>query len=397
MTIPMPNVDSTESPPKRILYVIHNVEYFLSHRFPVAKAALDSGFEIHVAGHALESAKRIRDAGFFVHEVPLMRGVSGTILNEVQAVIQLVLLICRLRPDLVHCVTLKPVLMAGAIARLLHVPVAVHALTGLGYSFTSASSKARILRAVATVGLCYVLRYRNAVTIVQNPEDREALVRLGLVRLGRTILIRGAGVDLEVFWPCEEPKGLPLIVLPSRMLWDKGVGEFVEAARILLRSGVQARFVLAGDPDPVNPNTIGREQLEEWDREGVVSWLGHRNDIPSVLRAAHIVCLPSYREGLPKVLIEAAACGRSIVATDIPGCREIVRPGENGLLVPVRDAPALAEALGALIYDPIRRAKFGQAGRDLAEREFSQDHVARQTVQLYFGCLSAAGKDGFQP
>ncbi|MEW6616666.1 MAG: glycosyltransferase family 4 protein [Thermodesulfobacteriota bacterium] len=205
----------------------------------------------------------------------------------------------------------------------------------------------------------------------------------GLVSPKRATLIRGAGVNPNVFASRPEPEGAPVVILAARMLWDKGIGEFVEAARWLREQGIAARFVLVGDSDPGNPAAVLVARLDEWRRSGVVEWWGHREDMPEVFAQSNIVVLPSYREGLPKVLLEAASCGRAIVATDVPGCREIVRHNENGLLVPPRDSKSLADALKILIENPELRRKMGARGREIVEAEFSEEIVVRQTMEVY--------------
>lgn len=373
---------------RRLLYIVNDVPFFLSHRLPIGRAARSEGFDVHVAGPHASAVPQLGDNGFIAHDLHLPRGVAGGALAEIRGLASIRRLFHALRPDLLHCVTLKPVLVAGAIARQMAVPAVVHALAGLGYSFTSPSMKARSLRFAAQAGLRYALKYPHALTIVQNPDDRAALLESGLVPPSQIALIRGSGVDLDVFHPSPESPGIPLVVLPSRMLWDKGVGEFVEAARLLRARGHQARFVLVGQPDPANPNAIASDQLDEWRRSEVVQLWGHRTDMPEVLRSAHIVCLPSYREGLPKVLIEAAACGRPIVTTDAPGCREIVRHGENGLLVPVRNAADLADAIEQLLGDPELRLRFGLCGREMAVAEFSEARVVQETLEVYRRALA---------
>jgi glycosyltransferase involved in cell wall biosynthesis len=219
--------------------------------------------------------------------------------------------------------------------------------------------------------------------ILQNPDDEALLVNSGLVAAKRVRLIRGSGVDIQRFAPTLEAPTTPVVMLPSRMLWDKGVGEFVEAAHLLRARGCTARFVLVGNGDPDNPASISEDQLKAWHDSGVVESWGHCSDMPATLAQAHIVCLPSYREGLPKVLLEAAACGKPLIATDAPGCREIVRHGENGLLVPLRDAASLADAIERLLADANLRCTMGQKGRRMVELEFSEAKVAQQTLAVY--------------
>lgn len=374
----------------RLLFVVNHSDFFLSHRLPIALAAKERGYDVHVATMPTPAASRLSEFGLPWHELPLeVRSLNP--LRDLVLLRHLYRLYERLRPDVVHHVTIKPVLYGGLAARLASVPAVVNALSGLGYVFLVGGLKGRVLRAGIQRMLRYALGHRNSVLILQNPDDASDFVSRRIVEEKRIVLIRGSGVDLNVFTPSPEPPEPPVVVLPSRMLWDKGVGEFVEAARILRENGVMARMVLAGDIDANNPASLTRGELEAWQREGHVEWWGHRTDMPEVFRQAHVVCLPSYREGLPKVLIEAAAAGRAIVTTDVPGCREIVRDGQNGLLVPVRNAGLLASALENVLGNRVLRQEMGAAGRRMAEAAFGIDLVIDHTLALYDRLLRQAG------
>jgi len=374
----------------RLLFVVNDAGFFLSHRLPVAVGARAAGLDVHVAAPPAEPVERVRAEGFEVHTFPLSRrGMSP--LPELASVAALTRLYRRISPDVVHHVTIKPVLYGSVAAQLAGVPAVVNAVTGLGWVFITQGWRAAALRAVVRTAYRVALGHGRSRVVFQNPDDRDLFVQSGLVSESRTVLIRGSGVDMEAFKPLPEPDGAPLIVLAGRLLWDKGVGELVTAARTLKAAGTAARFALVGDADPGNPAGISEAQLETWRRESVVELWGRRTDMAAVLASAHIACLPSYREGVPKFLIEAAASGRAIVATDVPGCREIVRPGENGLLVPARDAGSLTEALRALIHDPARRARMGAAGRALAVRDFSVEGVVSQTLDVYEDLLGGGG------
>ncbi len=363
----------------RLLFVVTEDWYFVSHRLPLAVAAREAGFEVAVATRPGEDRERIEAAG--IRFLPLeidRRGMNP--FNEAISVIRLARLLRRERPDLVHLVALKPVLLGNLAARLAGVRRRVSAVAGMGFLFTG-EKRGGMLAPVVRRLLGQALR--GSRVIVQNPDDARLLQEDLGVPAEELRLIRGAGVDLEKFQPWPEPSGTPVVMLPSRLLWDKGVGEFVEAARRLRADGVQARFVLVGAPDPANPAAVPRADLDQWQEEGVIEWWGHRKEMATVLAQAHLVCLPSYREGLPKVLIEAAACGRAIVTCDVPGCREVVAHDENGLLVPSRDAAALADAIRTLLEDPARRRRLGEAGRARAERLFGQQRVNEETLAIY--------------
>jgi glycosyltransferase involved in cell wall biosynthesis len=289
----------------------------------------------------------------------------------------------RIRPDLVHHVSPKPVLYGSLAARAVSRAAVVNAISGLGYAFTSAW-RAALLRPIVTLLYRAALAHPRSRTVFQNHEHYHQFIEAGLIRRDRAVMIRGSGVDCDLFRPTPEPTGRPVVVLAGRMLWDKGIQEFVDAARHLRASDAAVRFALVGWRDPDNPRGVPEAQLEAWAREGVVEWWGHREDMPAVLAAATLVVLPtSYPEGTPKILVEAAACGRAIIASDAPGCREVVRHDVNGLLVPVRDGAALARAIETLVAAPALRARFGQAGRAIAVAEFSDRLVVRETLALY--------------
>jgi glycosyltransferase involved in cell wall biosynthesis len=366
----------------RLLYVVNVDWFFLSHRIPLARAARDAGMQVTIAGGDTGRADEIRAEGIDFVPIPISRKGTGA-LGEAATFLALLRVYRRIRPDIVHHVTLKPVLYGSLNARLAGGPAVVNAISGLGWVFSS-DSGAPLLRRVVEATYRVALGGPRTRTIFQNPEDRDDFVRKELVRLDHTVLIRGSGVDCSRFTVSAEPEGLPVVMLPSRMLWEKGVGQFVEAARELRARGVRARFVLVGKSDEGNPTAVPEQQLDAWTREGVVEWWGHRADMPVVLSEASVVALPSYyKEGLPKVLLEAAAAGRPLVATDIPGCREIVRPGVNGFLVPPRDVAALVDAVQRLLASAQLRRTMGAAARGIAEAEFTEDIVVRQTLDLY--------------
>jgi glycosyltransferase involved in cell wall biosynthesis len=304
-------------------------------------------------------------------------------LRELHAILQVVRVYRRERPDLLHHVALKAIVYGGFAARVCGGIASVNAIAGLGHVFVSSVWSMRVLRLVLSKMLRFALKAKNARSVFQNEDNRRQFVQEGLVSSDQSIVVRGAGVDIEEFRPRAEPTGVPVVMFASRMLWEKGIGEFVTAATKLREKGLLARFVLVGKPDPENPSSVSEEQLCRWRESGLVEYWGHRDDMSAVLAQSNLVCLPSYLEGLPKVLIEAAACGRAIVTTDVPGCREVVRDNDNGLLVPPRDSDALANALASLIKNPSLRARMGARGRETAVREFSEESVFAQTLTVY--------------
>lgn len=368
---------------RRVLIVVNAEWYFASHRLPLARALRDRGDHVAVAA-AVERGEGDRIEREGIRFLPLsLKRRSVNPLREGASLGELVRLYRRERPDLVHHVTIKPVIYGSIAARMTGVTRVVNALPGLGHVFTEAGRRP-ILRHLVELGFRFALRGAGTRTILQNPDDLEQLVSRGLLDGSKAALIRGAGVDVEAFRPRPEPGGSAIVVMASRLLWDKGVADFVEAARLLSASGASCRMVLVGSPDPENPGSVPQEQLRAWSEKGLVEWWGQRADMPEVLGQAAIVALPSaYAEGVPKVLLEAAAAGRPIVATDMPGCREVVRHEVNGLLIPARNPIALARALRELLDAPERRTEMGRQGRAIAIEEFAEEKVVNATLAVY--------------
>ena len=366
-----------------LLFVVNNPAFFMSHRVPVALAAQTAGYDVHVATMDGPAVADIQALGMTHHAIPMTRSGKRP-LQELGTLLALVRLFRRLRPDVVHLVTIKPVLYGGIAARLARVPGMVAAISGLGFVFLSNSLKMRLVRAVVARLYRIALGHPNSRVIFQNANDRDLLKSLGAVRDEQVVIIRGAGVDLDAFRPTPEPPAPPVVVtMVARLLRDKGVQEFVQAARLLRERGVPVTMQLVGGLDAGNPASATQADVDAWQQDGCVQALGERSDVAALYAAAHIAVLPSYREGLPKSLIEAAACGRAVVTTDVPGCRDAIEPNVTGLLVPVRDAAALADAIARLAEDASLRQAMGAAGRALAEREFDINQVARIHVALY--------------
>jgi glycosyltransferase involved in cell wall biosynthesis len=371
--------------PVKLLFFVTEDWYFCSHRLPLAIAAKQAGYEVSVLTRVRKHGDQIREAGLRLIPFELSRSGMNPFL-DLGAILQLVRVYRRERPDLVHHVAIKPVLYGSLAARVSGIKHVVNALAGMGWLFTSDDRRAGMLKCMVRRVLRVLLA--RGITLVQNPDDATTLTRMWVSPL-QTKIILGSGVDLTQFHPVPEPVGVPIVLLPARLLWDKGVGEFVEAARMLKSQGIDARFVLAGDPDPANPASIPHETIAQWVNEGVVEHVGWHEDMPDLLARSHIVCLPSYREGLPKALIEAAASERPMVVTDVPGCREVVIHNENGLLVPARNSQALSSALAKLIANPALRRQMGLRARQRAEQLFGINQVISQTLALYREALAA--------
>jgi len=356
--------------------------YFVSHRLELAIAAREAGYDVAVATRVDQHGERITAAGLKLYPVPFNRGGLNP-LEEMQTLAEIGRIYRREKPDIVHHVALKPVIYGSLVAKWLGVGGIVNALGGLGFVFSSTAARARLLRSLVRPMLKFVLGGKRSLLIVQNRGNRDQLISEGMIDLGTTRLIRGAGVDPDAYRQVTVESDRPLVILPARLLREKGVCEFVEAARLLRGKGVNARFALVGKPDPANPASLTQAEVDQWAAEGVAEYWGWQDDMPKVFASAQIVCLPSYHEGFPKSLLEAAASGCAIVASDIPGCREIVVPGETGWLVPVQDASRLAAALEQAITRPTLRAQYGRAARALVVSDFSMRRIAQETIALY--------------
>jgi len=368
---------------KKLLFFVTEDWYFCSHRLPLAIAAKDAGFDVGVVTRVRSHGEQIQKAGLRLIPLELSRRGMNPV-KELQLIMHLTAIYRKEKPDFVHHIALKPVLYGSMAARIARIDFVVNAMAGLGFLFSSRSVTARLAKRPVLLLMRFLLNKEGSRVILQNPDDVRLMCDGGILPRSCIALIRGSGVDIQQFSVQPEPDGKPLVILASRLLWDKGVGEFVDAARILKKQGVAARFALVGEGDVENLSAISDEQLRDWQKEAVVEVWGRREDMPKVFAESHIVCLPSaYGEGVPKVLIEAAACGRPIVTTDAPGCREIVEDGVNGLLVPLRDTDAVVNALKILIESSNLRQEMGARGRELVEREFSLEKVNNETLSLY--------------
>jgi glycosyltransferase involved in cell wall biosynthesis len=367
---------------KKLLFVVNADWFFISHRLPIALEARQAGFVVHIATVITDKSLSLESYGLKVHPLGLERGSFGLI-NAVKTVFELRRIFISVKPDVVHLVTIKPVLLGGLVARWLKVPALVSAVSGLGYVFTAKGPVARVRRWAVIRFYSLALGHYNQTVIFQNPNDRDTLATTISLSTTKVEMIRGSGVDLKKYVFTPEFKGVPVVLLPARLLADKGVFEFVQAAKLLRAKRVSARFVLAGMVDSANPTSVSQGQLDDWVAEGVVEHWGYRTDMPQVISSANLVVLPSYREGLPKVLLEAAAGGRAVVTTNVPGCRDAIEPGLTGLLVSVRDPEHLAAAIEQLLANPEDRKAMGVAGRCLAVNEFDIRAVVDKHLAIY--------------
>jgi glycosyltransferase involved in cell wall biosynthesis len=385
-------MDQQRDQPPRLLFVANVSFSFIHNRLVLAQAAQAAGYEVHVATRIWrpEDSERIQQTGFQLHPIEVGRGDSG-LLYDLRSIWYLCRLYRRLRPNLVHHLAMKPIVFGGLAARLSGIRSVVQAFTGLGHAFVGGTMISALRRKLVILALRVGCRRAGSVAILQNQADIEELVTERVIPREQTVLIKGSGVAVGEIDVRPEPAGVVRVVLPGRMLREKGVEDFVSAAEQLRASGVSAEFLLAGDTDPSAHGGLSLEQLNDWTRSGSVKYLGFVQDIPKLFSSCHIICLPSYyREGLSKSLIEAAACGRAIVTTDWPGCRDVVQDGVNGLLVPARNVPSLAMALKSLIDNAKLRQQFGAAGRELAASEFDLSIVVEQTLTVYKKLLRQA-------
>jgi glycosyltransferase involved in cell wall biosynthesis len=370
----------------RILYVVTEDWYFLSHRLPMARAARAAGYDVHVATRLSNGKAAIEAEGFTPHALDWRRG-SLSPLHSLAGVLELRKLLRSLKPDILHNVSLKPVLL-GSIASLGLPMAVVNGLTGLGTLFVGDHKRSGLARPLVRAALKGLLGRANSRTIVQNPDDKQFVLDLGVPET-HIDLISGSGVDTAHFVPLPEPGPPVTAAYVGRMLVDKGVETLIEAFALATSRGSKLQLLLAGDTDRENLGSLAPEQLREFASAFGINWLGHVADIRDVWTRAHFAVLASRREGLPKSLLEAAACGRPMVATDTPGCREIAIEGETALTFPVGDAAALAEAMTCMVSDAEMRARFGKAARDLVERKFSAEVIGKEIVALYRSLKSA--------
>jgi len=374
--------------PLKILFLYADDTYFWRNRLGLASAAKDQGFEVVMMAPISNYRSEIEKEG--VHVIPWnLSRRSTNPLRELRSFLEVISIYRRERPDIVQHETLKAIMHGGMASRLTGQIPSINVICGLGSIFTRADLKMGIIRRVLLQILSAIFNSPSAQVVFQNDNNRDLLLKTRTIRAEQAHVTPGNGVGVDRFTPQPEPEGTPIVLLPSRMLWEKGVGEFVAAAKDLREKGVLGRFVLVGAPDPDNPACISEDQLLSWDRSGIVEWWRHRDDMPAVYSKATLICLPSYYgEGLPNVLAEAGASGRAVVTTDVPGCRQAVSHEVNGLLVPARNSKALSAAIQRLLGDTELRRRLGSMGRERAVREFSHATIVRSMLGIYRGLLN---------
>lgn len=362
---------------KKLFLVINHIDWFWSHRLPLAKGAQKQGWGVSVAVTGAKDDPNFAPQHFTGYELPA--GGAAKIIWAIHKILK------RARPNIIHAITLKYAFLAGLAARFDRRVQVVHTLAGLGYLFSGQGAKPQILRALIGPFLKLALKHKRAHLIFQNPDDMALMIRRGFATAERSTLIRGSGVDLDEFPLTSLPNDeRPIILMPTRLVHEKGVAVFIEAAKILKARGLDARFQIAGGLSPNNPSAISESEMRAMLSGSDVEWLGKITDMPRLYQSARLICYPSYYgEGVPKVLLEAAATGRAIVTTDHPGCREAVQHGVSGMLVPVKDALSCADAVQSLLEDPERLEAMSRASHDLAARDFAVDSVVERTLKIY--------------
>ncbi|MCB1720435.1 MAG: glycosyltransferase family 4 protein [Rhodospirillales bacterium] len=362
---------------KKLLLVINHIDWFWSHRLPLAKGAQVKGWDVSVAVTGANTDKNLAPQHFTGCELP--PSGPAKIIWAIHKIIK------RDHPAIIHAITLKYAFFAGLAARFHKDVQVVHTLAGLGYLFSGQGAKPQILRALIGPFLKLALKHKRAHLIFQNPDDMALMIRRGFAAAERCTLIRSSGVDLQQFPLTPLPENeRPIVLMPTRLIHEKGVSVFIEAANILKQRGINARFQIAGGLSATTPSAISKQEMQAMLAGSEVEWLGKVTDMPALYQSASLICYPSYYgEGVPKVLLEAAATGRAIVTTDHPGCREAVEQGVNGLLVPVKDALACADAMQALLEDPPRLEAMSRVSHDLAARDFDVESVVARTLKVY--------------
>lgn len=374
---------------EKILFFVNDMAFFVSHRLEVAKGAIAAGYQVavvcpHGAKQAILEQNSIRHI-----PVGLARG-GGNIYHDLLAFKRLYSLLRKEKPSLIHLVTSKPIIIGGLICRYLKIPV-VAAISGLGHIFIDDGFKSKLLRKAVIIGYRVALHRKNAWAVFQNDDNKDLFQKSGILYEPPT-MIRGMGVDISRFDPSLPSKEALNILMPCRMLYTKGVSEFVEAARILKRKSISAHFILMGDPDPANPAAVPISTLRGWHREGIVTWNSHSDAIESAMHDSDIIVLPSYNEGFPKTLIDAAAAGRPAVTSDVTGCRDAIINGETGLLAEPKNPQDLAEKIERVIKSPSLRRRMSREARKHAEKNFAIESIVCQHLLLYSLVISQSSK-----
>jgi glycosyltransferase involved in cell wall biosynthesis len=371
---------------KKLLFIVNVDWFFISHRLPIALAAIEKGFEVHLACGITDRKRELETLGIVVHPISISR--SGTsILKEITVLKEMNAVVKNILPDIVHLVTIKGAIYGGLVTRFKDIKVRVASISGLGFVFIDEGIKARLIKFLVTKLYRLALKSPNTRVIFQNENDKKLFIENKIIKSDQSHIIRGSGVDLERYQYLPEPSGEKVIMFLARLLKDKGLVEFCDAGIALRKSGFEGKFVLVGDIDLHNPNSITQAELNNYVRSGYIEHWGFSKNVPEVIATSHIMVLPSYREGLPKSLIEAAACGRAVITTNVPGCRDAITPNETGLLIPIKSPQAIVDAIKTLCGNNDKRKVMGKKGRALAESCFDVTDVIDIHLSIYKGTV----------
>ncbi len=379
-------------PKEKICFVINHVAFFVSHRLSIARNAMENGYSVYLlTGQAgSESMEGIAEEILLREQIAHRRvGFRSSSINpflEGWALLKLIYYIRKIKPKIVHCASPKGVLYGGIAARIAGVPCLVLSVSGMGYAFTDNDNNEmhrNMIASMYTILAKFVFKHKNICVIVQNRDDFKFLISSGWLREDAISLIPGSGVDLALYPPVQYSEKQNIVLFPARVLIDKGIFEFVDAAKIVRKAHPTWKFVIAGSADYDNPSAVNEKKILSWVSENWVEWVGHVNSMPELFLKSKIVCLPSYREGMPKALLEAAAAACAIVTTNVPGCREAIEIGVTGDIVPVRDSRSLASALIELIADQERCERYSYNGRRRAVEKYSIETVLESTFSIY--------------
>lgn len=371
-----------------LLFVVNTTGSFISHRLPIAQEAIKSGYKVSLATGDVDSHEDIKLAGINHYHLPLVRS-GRSLIGECHLIFAIFKLIKTLKPDIIHNVNMKPVLYTGLINRFIGKRPCVNAITGLGFIFIREGWMAKIMQRIILCMYYVSNGCDNSIYIFQNSDDLNLFIQKGVIPLEKTCLMKGVGVSLNEYSvsSTEYKDELIRILFPARLLRDKGIVELVEAVKILAKK-YSLKLLIAGGIDKDNPTSISQSQWDEWQKETCIEFLGHQSNMASIYQDSHIVCLPSYREGMPRALLEAQACGCPVITTNVPGCREAIVSGKTGLLVKRKSISELVEAIDNLIQNKELRKKMGTAARQHAEKNFSVENIIRETLSLYADILS---------
>ena len=369
---------------KKLLILINDLNFFCSHRLPIAEKSKKNGFDVVIGYGELGGADHqlLEQKGFRLCYIPMKRG-GLSFFKDIILFFNIWKFLKREKPDILHLVTIKPYLYGGIASRLTNIPSVVSAISGLGTLFVHRNLKSKLLLILLSPIYYLAFNHFNQKIIVQNEDDAKVLVNMRVLNPQKVELIKGSGVKLQNFTNHVEPSGIPVICFVGRLLYDKGVCEFIHAARLIKKKGIKAKFLLVGDLDNKNLTSLNINDLNKIKNENYVEIVGYKKNISSLFANSNIICLPSYREGLPKSLMEAAAASRAVVTTDVPGCRDAIIPNKTGLLVPVKNSQKLADAVQWLIEHPLERFAMGKEGRKLAEKEFDIEIIVQHHLDIY--------------